>query len=343
MRDRVKRLLTIDQSSFLEQILSEAKMSDCRPVGTPMVPGVSLTKATAPLTEAEAQQFAYTPYSRVIGELNFAMRVSRPDIAYAVSALSKFLSNPGVEHYQQLHHLLRYIRGTSHYSLTFGLSDQGLTGYSDSDFASDKDDSRSIGGYVYYLFGSPISWRSQKQSVVATSSTEAEYIALSNAAREQIHLSQLLHDFGLDPSIISPTILYGDNNGSRALTKNPQFHDWAKHIRVRYHFIRDLVNDGLIIIPYIPTHDMVADIFMKSLPRKPFRGHRYSLALRSPDADDIEWMRLSGSVTIRPSYAPTLHTHSRGIHVARTFVFHSPIQRSLIVIVVTLFCLNLSN
>jgi len=287
-RDRAKRLLTIDQTSFLEQILSEAKMSDCRPVGTPMVPGVSLTKATAPLTEAETQQFTHIPYSRVIGELNFAMRVSRPDIAYAVSALSKFLSNPGVEHYQQLHHLLRYIRGTSHYSLTFGLSDQGLTGYSDSDFASDKDDSRSIGGYVYYLFGSPISWRSQKQSVVATSSTEAEYIALSNAAREQIHLSQLLHDFGLDPSLISPTILYGDNNGSRALTKNPQFHDRAKHIRVRYHFIRDLVNDGLIIIPYIPTHDMIADIFTKSLPRKSFRGHRYSLALRSPDADDIE-------------------------------------------------------
>jgi hypothetical protein len=86
----------------------------------------------------------------------------------------------GVEHYQQLHHLLCYIHGTSHYSLTFGLSDQGLTGYSDSDFASDKDDSRSIGGYVYYLFGSPISWRSQKQSVVATSSTEAEYIAPSH-------------------------------------------------------------------------------------------------------------------------------------------------------------------
>lgn len=286
-RDRTKRLLTIDQTSFLEQILTEAKMSDCRPVGTPMVPGVSLSKATAPLTETEAQQFAHIPYARVIGKLNFAMRISRPDIAYAVSTLSKFLSNPGVEHYQQLHHLLRYIRGTAHLSLNFGLSDEGLIGYSDSDFASDKDDSRSIGGYVYYLFGSPISWRSQKQPIVATSSTEAEYIALSNATREQIHLSQLLHDFGLDPSLVTPTILYGDNNGSRALTKNPHFHDRAKHIRVRYHFIRDLINDGIIVIPYIPTHDMIADIFTKSLPRKVFRGHRYSLALRSSSNDSI--------------------------------------------------------
>jgi hypothetical protein len=131
------------------------------------------------------------------------------------------LSNPGPEHYHQLHHLLCYIRGTAHYSLSFGLSDQGLIGYSDSDFTSDKDDSRSIGGYVYYLFGSPISWCSQKQSVVATSSTEAEYIALSNAAREQIHLNQLLHDFRLDSSLILPTVLYGDNNGSCALTKKP--------------------------------------------------------------------------------------------------------------------------
>jgi hypothetical protein len=227
------------------------------------------------------------PYARIVGELNFIMRVSRPDIAYAVSALSKFLSNPGIEHYRQLHHLLRYLRGTTHHSLTFGLSNEGLVGYSDSDFASDKDDSRSIGGYVFYLFGSPISWRSQKQSIVATSSTEAEYISLSNAAREQIHLSQLLYDLGLDSSLFTPTTLYGDNNGSRALTKNPQFHDRAKHIRVRYHFIRDLVSDGTIVIPYIPTHDMIADIFTKSLPQKLFRNHRHSLALRSPANENL--------------------------------------------------------
>lgn len=284
--DRSKKLLTINQSSFLEQILSETQMSDCRPVSTPMVPGISLTKASAPLTQAEVQQFAHMPYLRVVGELNFAMHVSRPDIAYAVSTLLKFLSNPGIEHYHQLRHLLRYLRGTTHHSLTFGLSDQGLVGYSDSDFASDKDDSRSIGGYVYYLFGSPISWRSQKQSVVATSSTEAEYISLSNAAREQIHLSQLLCDMGLDMSLITPTTLYGDNNGSHALTKNLQFHDRAKHIRIRYHFIHDLVSDGIIVIPYIPTHDMVADIFTKSLPRKLFRNHRHSLALHSPSNEE---------------------------------------------------------
>jgi hypothetical protein len=94
------------------------------------------------------------------------------------------LSNPGTEHYHQLHHLLWFIHRTAQYSLSFGLSEPGLTGYSDSDFASDKDDSWSIGGYIYYIFGSPISWQFQKQSVVATSSTKAEYIALSNTARE---------------------------------------------------------------------------------------------------------------------------------------------------------------
>jgi hypothetical protein len=272
----------------VEQILSEAKMSECRPAATPLVPGILLSKSTTTMTKDDAMQFIHIPYTRVVGELNFLMRVSRPDIAYAVSTLSRYLSNPNEQHYHQLQHLLRYLRGTSQYSLTFGLSDQGLLGYSDSDYASDKDDSRSIGGYVYYLFGSPISWRSQKQSVVATSSTEAEYISLSNAAREQIHLSQLLADMGLDASLITPTILYGDNNGSRALTKNPQFHDRAKHIRVRYHFIRDLVNDGTIIIPYIPTHDMIADIFTKSLPRKSFRGHRYALALRSTSSGSVD-------------------------------------------------------
>jgi hypothetical protein len=216
-----KKLLTINQFSFLEQILSDTQMSDCRPVSTPMVPNISLTKASAPLTPTEVQQFAHMPYTRVVEELNFAMHISCPDIAYAVLTLSKFLSNPGIEHYHQLHHLLHYLRGTMHHSLTFSLSDQGLVGYPDSDFVSDKDDSRSIGGYVYYLFGSPISWRSQKQSIIATSSTEAEYISLSNAACEQIHLSQLLCDFGLDMALITPTMLYGDNNGSCMLTKKP--------------------------------------------------------------------------------------------------------------------------
>jgi hypothetical protein len=280
--DRSKKLLIINQSSFLEQILSETQMSDCRPVSTPMVPNISLTKASAPLTPTKVQQFVHMPYTRVVGELNFAMRISCPDIAYAVSTMSKFLSNPGIEHYHQLHHLLCYLRGTTHHSLTFSLSDQGLVGYSDSDFTSDKDDSHSIGGYVYYLFGSPISWHSQKQTVIATSSTEAEYISLSNAAREQIHLSQLLCDFGLDMALITPTTLYGDNNGSRTLTKNPQFHNRAKHICVCYHFIHNLVSNRTIIIPYVPTHNMIADIFMKSLPRKLFRNHHHSLALRSP-------------------------------------------------------------
>jgi hypothetical protein len=226
------------------------------------------------------------PYAHVVEELNLTMRVSCPNIAYAVSTLSKFLSNPGIEHYHQLHHLLCYLCGSTHHSLTFGLSNQGLIGYSDSDFASDKDDSRSIGSYVYYLFGSSISWCSQKQSIVATSSTEAEYISLSNTAREQIHLSQLLCDFGLDLLLITPTTLYGDNNGSHALTKNPQFHDRAKHIHVCYHFIRDLVSDGTIIIPYIPTHDMVADIFTKSLPQKLFCNHCHSLTLQSPSNEE---------------------------------------------------------
>jgi hypothetical protein len=109
----------------------------------------------SPLTDTEKQQFVHLPYAHTIGELNFTMRVSRPDIAYAVSTLSKFLSNPGAENYHQLHHLLCYICRTASYSLSFGLSDQGLIGYSDSDFASDKDDSRSIGGYVYYLLVPP--------------------------------------------------------------------------------------------------------------------------------------------------------------------------------------------
>ena len=294
-RDREKRLLTVSQKSYLEKILENAGMSHCNPVSTPMTPGLVLQKATRTPTEAEAIDIASIPYRKTIGELNYAMRTTRPDIAYPVSCLSRYMENPSIDHHRQLKHLLRYIRGTTDLMLIFGSSDTGLIGHSDSDYAADRDDSKSTSAYVYTLFGGPISWKSQKQSVVATSTTEAEYIGLSNASREALYLTQLLHDFRLDPTLYDPALLYGDNQASIALSKNPKFHERAKHIRVHYHLIRDLVETNKIDLRYKATSEMIADSLTKALPRPALVRHREEMGLLQESRDPSN-VSTSGSV-----------------------------------------------
>jgi hypothetical protein len=192
------------------------------------------------------------------------------------------MENPGIEHHRQLKHLLRYIRGTTDLTLIFGLSDEGLIGHSDSDYAADRDDSKSTSAYVYQLFGGPVSWKAQKQSVVAMSTTEAEYIGLSNASREALYLIQLLHDFRVNPDLYDPPLLYGDNQASLALSKNPKFHEKAKHIHVHYHLVHSLVDTNQIKLEYKSTSKMLADSLTKALPRPAVTRHREEMGLYRP-------------------------------------------------------------
>jgi hypothetical protein len=293
MHDQEKRLLAISQKAYLEKILENAGMSQCNPVGTPMTPGIVLQKATQAATDEEAAAIVSIPYHHTIRELNYAMRTMCPDIAYLVSCLSRYMESPSIDHHHQLKHLLRYIRGTMDLMLIYGSSDDGLIGHLDSDYAADWDDSKSTSTYVYQLFGGPISWKSQKQSVVTTSTTEAEYIDLSNASREVLYLIQLLHDFQLDPELYDPALLYGDNQASITLLKNPKFHKKAKHIRVHYHLIRSLINSKKIELQYKSTLQMIADSLTKALPHPAGIQHRENMGLRH---QEMPGTLMSGSV-----------------------------------------------
>lgn len=172
-RDHEKCLLTISQKSYLEKILENAGMSQCKPVGMPMTPGLTLRKGTRAPTEEEASAIASIPYRTTLGELSYAMHTSCPDIAYPISCLSRYMENPSINHHRQLKHLLWYIHGTTDLTLVFGSSNSGLIGHSDLDYAADQDNSKSTSAYMYTLFGGPVSWKSQKQSIVAMSSTES--------------------------------------------------------------------------------------------------------------------------------------------------------------------------
>lgn len=156
-----------------------------------------------------------------------------------------------------------------HYELCYQKQENGLKllGYSDADWAS-NDDRRSTTGYCFSLSeqGPLISWKSKKQTTVALSSCEAEYMALAASVQESIYLRQLLTEFSVDCQI-EPVVIHEDNQGTIALAKNPVSHQRSKHIDVRFHFIRTELENGKIIVKYCPTEDMIADILTKPVTR----------------------------------------------------------------------------
>ena len=161
-----------------------------------------------------------------------------------------------------------------------------LRGFSDSDWAGEKDGSRSTSGYVWMLSGGPVSWKSRLQPIVALSSTEAEYITVTTAAQEGIWLRRVMAELGFEQ--VGATDLAVNNEGAIALSENPQAHPRTKHIRLRYHFIQQYVQEGVIKPHYVSTHDNIADIFMKNLPKDKFLELRRTMGLTQRASGSVE-------------------------------------------------------
>ena len=206
--------------------------------------------------------------------------MTRPDITFAVSNVAKYSSKPTKEHWIAVKRILRYLKGSHNFGLLYRKSDCDTSkciGFSDSDWAGDLDDRRSTSGYIFQVGGTAVSWKSRKQSCVALSTAEAEYIALSQAAQEAIWLKQLNTDLKVESS--EPTTIYEDNQAAICLSKNPQGHGKSKHIDIKYHYIRDQVHNRTIELKYCPTENMVADMLTKGLARERFEKLRASAGL----------------------------------------------------------------
>jgi hypothetical protein len=177
-----------------------------------------------------------------------------------------------MEHWQAVKRVFRYLSGTRDHQLTYGGHDNttDVVGYSDADWASNPNDRKSISGYAFLLGGGAITWNSKKQTVVALSSAEAEYVAEAHAAKEAIWLRQLLNSLGFPQ--LNPTIIWADNQAAIKLTQNAVFHSRTKHIDTRLHFLRDKVKDNSIIYEYVPTKQNLADVFTKGLTKETHRS-----------------------------------------------------------------------
>ncbi|XP_066341683.1 uncharacterized mitochondrial protein AtMg00810-like [Miscanthus floridulus] len=249
--------ITICQSSYAAKILEGAGLTGCNPSHTPMESRLKLSKSSsAPAVDP-------TSYRSIVGSLRYLMN-SRPDLAYSVGYLSRFMESPTAEHMVAIKRVLRYIAGTLHYGCYYQREKEAqLTGFSDSDLAGDLDTRKSTTGVLFFLGSSLITWQSQKQRVVALSSCEAEYIAATTAACQGIWLARLLAE--LKGEKVRSITLKMDSESAIQLSKNPVFHDRSKHIDVRYHFIRECVEENRVKLQSVRTAEELADILTKAL------------------------------------------------------------------------------
>jgi len=249
----------MSQERYIDTILHRFRMENCNPVNTPAEKGLQLTSAS----EEEYQRFLARkfPYRSAVGSLIYLMVATRPDISWTVSKLSQFLEKPGITHVNAVKRLMKYIQGTKSYQLIFTKTEGHLIGHVDAEWGNDPTDRRSTTGYIFTFGSAPISWKTHKQSTVALSSCEAEYMALTEGTKEAIYLRNLSGSIGMIQS--EPTIVYCDNQGALALSKNGgKQHNRSKHIDIRFHFIREQSD---VTYEHVPSCDNVADFLTKSV------------------------------------------------------------------------------
>ena len=220
------------------------------------------------------------PYASAVGSLMYAMLCTRPDICYAVGIVSRYQSNPSKEHWIAVKHILKYLRRTRNYMLIYSGSDLKPIGYTDSDFQSDRDSRKSTSGSVFTLGGGAVIWRSIKQSSIADSTMEAEYIAACEAAKESVWLRKFCTDLEIVPGMNEAITLYCDNSGAVANSKEPRSHKRGKHIERKYHLIREIVHRGVVNVMKIASENNLADPFTKTLAEKTFNRHLEGMGLK---------------------------------------------------------------
>jgi hypothetical protein len=261
-RDKQKGTLQLSQEEYIDRILKRFNMSNAKPVSTPLASHFRLSKDQSPKTEEEKDFMAKVPYASAIGSLMYAMVCTRPDIAHAVGAVSRFMTNPGKQHWEAVKWILRYLRGTTDRCLCFRRGELKLQGFVDADFAAEVDHRRSTTGYVFTVGTTAVSWISQIQKIVALSTTEAEYIAVTEASKEMIWLQGLLAEMGFKQE---KNVLHSDSQSAIHLAKNSAFHSRTKHIGLRYHFVRSLLEDGVLTLEKIQGSKNPADMLTKTV------------------------------------------------------------------------------
>lgn len=290
-RNRAARTITLSQEAMVKSVLERFHMTESNPVRTPLDSNTRLSRTMSPTTDKEKEEMKQVPYREAVGALLYIAQSTRPDISTAVGALSRYLSEPGQAHWTAAKRVMRYLKGTADMGLTLGskginitLQDNGrhllrqpIVVYCDSDYAGDVDTRRSTLGFVVFVAGGASGWKSSLQHSVALSTAEAETMALCKGGQEGEWLRLLVNDMGID--IEGATVIMEDNRAAIDLTKDPKHQSRAKHIDVKYFYVRDLVTNGRAEVRHCATEDMYADILTKALPADAFEKLRTAIGV----------------------------------------------------------------
>jgi hypothetical protein len=278
-RNRNERKLLLNQTQYIRDLLKKFNMQYKEPVSTPIDTRIKLSKNQEPKTEKEKSKMEHVPFREAVGSLMYLAVSTRPDIATAISIVSRYLENPGPEHWNAVKRIMQYLKGTEDLTLELGgTTNLELTAYADADWAGCLDSRKSNTGYVILLGKSIISWKSKRQQTPAKSTTEAEYMSLAEVTAEILYLLPILEDMGYP--MIKPVTIFEDNQGCIAISKNAINNARSKHIGIKYHFIRHYIERGDINVVYCNTNNMIADIMTKGLPKITFQKHRSNMNLK---------------------------------------------------------------
>ena len=263
--EREPECIAVNQRMYLTNVLTKHGMGECKPASTPC--------AEKEIFDDDDDEMAQVPnevYRSIVGSLVYAMTCTRPDLCWIVSKLSQYLNEPVTKkRWVIIKRVLRYIQGTKNRKLMFKKSPISLVGYCDASWGGPPD-RKSITGYAFAMSEGEsntgiISWKSRKQSTIALSSCEAEYVSMAGAIQEGLFLRQLLFDIDVNFDDVPSFVVYCDNQGAIALAQKAQVSERSKHFDVKYHFIRNHVSDGNVQLRYLPTNEMMADCFTKPL------------------------------------------------------------------------------
>ncbi|GJY51100.1 hypothetical protein Tco_0441947 [Tanacetum coccineum] len=253
--------LVLSQAHYVDKILNTHNAGDSGQARTPIDTSLHLSKN-------RGLGVAQLEYSRIIGMLMYLMTGTRPDLAYAVSRLSRYTSNPSYAHWKAITRVLHYLRYSRDYGLHYDRHPAVIEGYSDANWISDIKDSRSTSGYVFTLGGAAISWKSSKQTVIAKSTMESEFIALDKCGEEAEWLRQFVEDIPRWPKPVTAISIHCDSKSAMGRAKSTMYNGKSRHIRRRHNSIRQLLSTGVISIDYVASKDNIADPFTKGLSRE---------------------------------------------------------------------------
>ncbi|KAL8160866.1 hypothetical protein V2J09_012355 [Rumex salicifolius] len=281
-RDRSQRTLGLSQKAYISKVLERFSMTGCNSSIVPIQKGDKLNLKQCPKSDEEHKRMQDIPYASIVGSLMYAQVCTRPDISFAVGVLGRYQSNPGMEHWKAAKKVLRYLQGTKSHMLTYRHSDQlEVIGYTDSDFGGCEDSRKSTSGYVFVLAGGAISWKSAKQTIIASSTMEAEFVACFEATNQGLWLRNFISGLSVLSSIARPLKIFCDNAAAVFFSKNDRYSKGIKHMEMKYLSVKEEVRKRTVSVEHISTSANIADPLTKGLPPKTFLMHASLMGLES--------------------------------------------------------------